>query len=145
VDLQHPSGTRHLSDEDFVRAMETQTLGAAAFRHHDHVRLAWIYLRQEGGTDPVPHAAERMRQTIRGFAEHHGAVGKYHETITTAYMRFVAAHLRQTPQIDRFEEFAAVHPELFSPGLVGRYYSESALATASAREGWIDPDLRELP
>jgi len=142
-----PSGTRQLSDAEFVAAMDGLTLSGDDFRHYDHLRLAWIFLRESNGVaGPDLHAAtDRMTQAIRRFATHHGAVGKYHDTMTRAYMRFVAAHARMTPQLDDFAEFAVAHSELFEKALPFVYYSESRLMGAAARAGWVEPDLRPLP
>jgi hypothetical protein len=135
------SGTRHLSDAEFVEAMEALTLPDEAFRHFDHVRLAWIFLR----TEEPQAASARMRRTIRRFAGHHGAPQMYHETITLAYMRFVAAHIARQPELDDFDRFAAAHPELLDRGLPLRHYSRDRLMSAEARAGWVEPDLRPLP
>jgi hypothetical protein len=137
----HPSGTRALSDDEFVAAMESGALPAAAFRHYDHLRLAWIYLRREG----LAAATARIRETIRRFAAHHGATGKYHETLTVAYMRFVAAHLAMTPELGDFDRFAEAHPALFESALPSHFYSSDRLWAEEARSGWVEPDLRPLP
>lgn len=142
-----PSGTRDLSDADFVAAFEGLTLPPERFRHYDHLRLAWILLRESdhGAGAELLAATARMAQGIRRFALHHGAPEKYHETMTRAYMRFMAAHLRLTPHVDDFDEFALVHPRLFDRSLPFAHYSESRLMSAEARVGWVAPDLRPLP
>jgi hypothetical protein len=139
-----PSGSRHLSDEAFVSAFEGLTLPDEAFRHFDHLRLAWIFLR-EAGPGGLDHACGRIRAAIRRFAAHHGAPAMYHETITVSYMRLMAAHLALSPELDRFDDFAAAHPALFDPQLPLSYYSEERLRSEEARSGWVEPDLRALP
>jgi hypothetical protein len=142
-----PLGTHGLSDAEFVAAMDGLTLSKNDFRHYDHIRLAWIFLRESHGTGGpnIDTATDRMTRAIQRFAAHHGAVGKYHDTMTRAYMRFVAAHARMTPQLDDFAEFAAAHPELFDRALPLVYYSESRLMSSDARAGWVEPDLKPLP
>jgi hypothetical protein len=143
-----PSGTRGLSDREFVAAFESLKLGNDQFRHYDHVRLAWIYLRDtgpDGGID-VPQATERMAQGIRAFALHHGgSLEKFHETITRAFVRLVAAHMRETPEMNPFSAFAAANPRLFDPQLPFEFYSRARLMSPEARAGWMDSDLRPLP
>jgi hypothetical protein len=50
------AGTLHLPEDEFVAEFESCRLPAAQFHHADHIRLAWIYLRQMN----EPEAAERM-------------------------------------------------------------------------------------
>ena len=127
--------------------MDGLTLSKDDFRHYDHLRLAWIFLRASAGHggSHIDVATDRMTRAIRRFAVHHGAIGKYHDTMTRAYMRFVAAHARMTPQLDDFAEFAVAHPELFDRALPLAYYSEARLMSSDARAGWVEPDLRPLP
>ena len=142
-----PSGTHDLSDAEFIAATDRLTLAKDDFRHYDHIRLAWILLRQSDGGDGmnVDMASDRMALAIQRFAYQHGARGKYHDTITRAYMRFVAAHVRLTPYVDEFGDFAAANPQLFDRTLPLIYYSESLLMSAAARAGWVEPDLNPLP
>ena len=142
-----PSGTHELSDAEFILAMDRLTLVKDDFCHYDHIRLAWILLRQSDGGDGmnVDVASDHMALAIQRFAHQHGARGKYHDTITRAYMRFVAAHVHLTPHADDFGEFAAANAQLFDRTLPLIYYSESLLMTAAARAGWVEPDLKPLP
>lgn len=141
----YPSGTRDLTDDEFVTAFESLTLGDDRFRHYDHVRLAWIFVRGARDAGAFARATERIATGIRRFARHHGGAAKYHETITRAYMRLVAAHVRRTPDISAFDVFATMHPDLMDKHLPRVYYSEALLSSVSAREQWVDPDITPLP
>src|SRR6059058_4957277 len=79
------SGASAWSDEDFLRAFEDLSFPADQFRHREHIRVAWLYLKSSDAT----RAAERMAAGIRRFANHHGATRKYHHTLTLAWMRLV--------------------------------------------------------
>jgi hypothetical protein len=139
---RYPSGTADLSDAEFVDAMEGLTLANERFRHYDHLRLAWIFAREA----TLDAATERMVQAIRRFALHHGgSLDKYHDTMTRAYMRFVAAHIAETPDLRDFAAFAAAHAPLFDRRLPFRYFSEALLMSSDARHHWVEPDLRPLP
>ena len=35
-----------MTDDEFAAALEALTLPPSGFRHADHVRLAWIYLKR---------------------------------------------------------------------------------------------------
>jgi len=116
----------------------TQKIG---FRHADHIRLAWIYLRE----NDYPMAEDRMRESIRKFAQMAGAGQKYHETITTAWMRLVHIASRLSAQIASFEEFAQAHAWLLNKDVIFEFYSPERLKSDSARTNWVEPDLKSFP
>src|SRR5207248_2400922 len=130
VERQHHFRVLPLSGEDPVRA-----------RPRQHPRVAWLYLR----SSDAPGAAERMCAGIRRFANHHGATGKYHHTLTLFWMRMVGIALVETAEDGGFVEFLAEHPELCGKNLPATYYSQDLLQTGAAREGWVEPDLQPLP
>ena len=129
------------SDEDFLRAFEDLSFPADLFHHREHIRVAWLYLKSSDAT----RAAEKMSEGIRRFANHHGATQKYHHTLTLAWMRLVAAALVEIPEGFTFEQFITTHPELKDARLLDQHYSKEILQTGTAREGWVEPDLRPLP
>jgi hypothetical protein len=135
------SGTAHLSDEEFLRALESCELAGDLFHHADHVRMTWLYVRRFGEAE----ARVRAAQSIQRFAAHHGSAPKYHHTMTLAWVRLIAAASRSTPEGARFEDFSARHPHLFDPAALAQYYSPELLASPAARADWIEPDLRPLP
>ena len=55
-----------MNDRDFVDAFEACAIPSRDFRHADHVRLAWIYLRER----PVLEAIARFTTSLRRFAAH---------------------------------------------------------------------------
>jgi hypothetical protein len=133
--------TAQLTDAEFLRTVEGLTIPNCAFHHRDHIRLAWIYVRQSG----VAAAEERMAQTLRRFAAHRGVPEKYHHTMTVCWMRLVADALRQAPARANFQEFVALSPELLDRKTLHRYYSQPLLDSPAARAGWIEPDITALP
>jgi 2'-5' RNA ligase len=135
------SGTMHLADAEFVRAFESCELPNTSFHHADHVRLAWLYVREHG----EEQAAQRMVEAIRRFAAFNGAAKKFHYTVTCAWVRLISAASGRTPAAKSFQEFLAAHPELLQPDRLGRYYSPAVLDSPAAREAWVPPDLTPLP
>ena len=108
--LQPASGTRDLSDSEFVAAFESCALAADAFRHYDHIRLAWAYL----GAFALTEATDRMAESIRRFALHHtGTTAKYDENLTRAWMRLVAHARATSAAAPDFATFADANPMLF--------------------------------
>ena len=65
--------------------------------------------------------------------------------MTLAWVRLIAAAQRDTPALVRFEDFLAAHPNLLDMRSLSKYYSASRLGSASARTGWMEPDLQTLP
>jgi hypothetical protein len=76
-------GTAQLHDDEFVEAFESCRLPGDQFHHEDHLRLAWIYLRQQG----MRETEARLLRGIPRFAAHHGSPGKFHHTMTIAWLR----------------------------------------------------------
>jgi hypothetical protein len=113
----------------------------ATFSHARHVEVAFDYLNQF----PFDEACQRFSGALQAFAAHAGAVQKYHHTITIAWLRLVAAARQATPGVSSFEEFAQLHPWLFTQGLVQRFFSPELLASADAKAHFVEPDLAPLP
>jgi hypothetical protein len=134
-------GTLSLSDDEFLRAFESCELPNSMFHHGDHIRAAWLYIRRCGESE----AAIFLAQGILRFATHHGSPQKYHHTMTVAWVRLVAAAHRDTPNLQRFEDFIAAHPQLLELRGLSNYYSTARLGSTAARAGWVEPDRRRLP
>ena len=112
------------------------------FRHYDHVRLAWIFLREA----ELGPATERMVVTLKRVGLHHrGDLSRYHDTLTRAFMHLVAAHIRMTPDIYSFDDFANHHASLLDKEALLHFYSDDLLNGQRARGEWVEPDLRGLP
>ena len=86
-------GSFLLGEDDFVAMVEDCRYANAEFRHADHIRLAWIYVRRYGARQ----AEQRIVDAIRRFATSAGHETKFHETQTRAWLRLVAtAHCRRS-------------------------------------------------
>lgn len=122
-----------LTNDDLLCRFENATLDGAAFDHAAHVRVAWLILR----ADPLPRALVRFSTGLQRLATALGAPGKYHETITWAFMLLIHERLAEH---DTWEAFAAAHPELFDRGILRRYYRDETLASPRARRAFVLPD-----
>lgn len=128
-----------MNDSEFLKAFEAGTL--PHFPHQAHLRMAWLYLRQNTWEE----AQARIREGIRHFAEVHGADRKYHETITLFWARLVWHCIDQAPEITDFEQFIMRFPLLMRGESIAQHYSLSLLRAEAARKAWVEPDLRPLP
>ena len=125
-----------MTDEQFVAAFESTDLPDDQFTHAGHVRVAWWYLLNS----PLPVAIQRFADALRRFATSKGVAGKYHETITVAFMLIIAERLHDARHLS-WPEFAAANPDLFDrPSVLARYYREETLASDRARQGFVMPD-----
>lgn len=128
-----------MNDQGFLQQFEEGTL--SSFPHRDHIRMAWLYLREhglEGGT-------ERIRTGIQHFAAVKGAAGKYHETITVFWARMVDHALHTLPMTDDYDSFISQHPHLLDTHIIERYYSDALLWSEQSRQEWVEPDMMRLP
>ncbi|MEZ0067805.1 hypothetical protein ABIA32_003821 [Streptacidiphilus sp. MAP12-20] len=114
--------------------------GADRFGHRQHIHLTWLAVSRLG-----PAAALELVDTgIRQAAQAAGAPGKYHATMTRAWLELVAHHAAAQPTAD-FEGFLLAAPELLDKDLLSRFYSAELLAGPTARASWVAPDLAPLP
>jgi hypothetical protein len=124
-----------VDDREFVAQFESCTLPPELFDHRNHVRLAWVYLKEE----PLLGALDRFRRSLKRYAGSLGASAKYHETITFAFLFLIHERMQPAPPAETFDAFAERNPELFEKILL-RYYREETLASALAREVFVMPD-----
>lgn len=110
------------------------------FGHREHLELAWHLLRRY----PIDDARQAMTALIRHVAGLHGAETKYHETITRAWLHFVAVHVQRW-DAGSFDAFIERNPELLDRKLIEHFYSPALISGDHARVVWAPPDLRPLP
>jgi len=123
------------ADVAFARAFERGEV--EEFHHADHVRLAWVYLREQ----PLLGAIGQFTEALQRFAARHGASALYHETITWAYLLLI--HERMSGE-ESFEEFRGANPELFrwKPSVIDALYRPETIASERARRMFVLPDAR---
>lgn len=131
-----------MTDDDFLAAFEACTLGRPDWTHQAHLRVAWAYLARH----PLEAATELVRGGIRRLNAARGAgPDAYHDTITVAFVRVIAA--RRGPPGETFPAFLARNPDLLDKSFpaVLRHYSEARLYSPDARCGFVEPDRDPLP
>lgn len=128
-----------MTDDELIRAFESAELPGDRFTHETHVRVAWTYLSRH----PFAEALGKFDTALRRFADAKGASGKYHATITIAYLLLIAERLDATPGLD-WPAFAAGNPDLLSqrPSILERYYTNDVLHSERARRVFVMPDAR---
>ena len=133
-------GLEHVSDREFVEAFESCSIAGSEFHHADHLRLAWLYVREFGETG----AEARLLSGIRKMAEQGGSPEKFHYTMTVAWLRLVVAAGGAVSTMLSFGEWAGAHPDLAEKDALLQYYSKERLECREACIGWMEPDLLPL-
>lgn len=68
-----------MTDDAFISAFETCQLKKEDFSHEGHVRMAYLYLKNNAFAD----ASTKIHEGIQRFARHHGLGSLYDEKITS--------------------------------------------------------------
>ena len=127
-----------MEDADFLAAFEAATLPEECFRHRDHVRAAWLLLREE-----TPAAAlDRFSTALKRFAASKAKSGLYHETITWAYLLLINERMERSGRKAGWQEFARANPDLLTwrPSVLDDYYTPETLRSDLARRVFLLPD-----
>jgi hypothetical protein len=121
-----------------VERLEAGTLPESCFRHTEHVRAAWVYLRRH----PFLDAVARFRAALREFAGRLGKADRFHETITWAYLVLIHERLHRSEHQQSWEQFAAANTDLldWNRSVLTRYYRAETLRSALARRVFLLPD-----
>lgn len=125
-------------DMNLLQKFESLELDADSFRHREHLRVAWTMMQQWSPLE----AMDRYIAALKRFAEHHGAIGKYHETITLFYLYEVQRRIAQQPPAPSWHDFEAANPDLAGSHheFLGRHYPAQALASNFATNHFLPPD-----
>jgi hypothetical protein len=125
-----------MNHQEFIDAFERCAVPNDRFHHRDHVRLAWIYLRDL----PLLDALGRFTTSLKRFAAANGHPELYHETITWAYLLLIHERM-QRAQAGDFEKFASENADLFAwkPSILDRYYDRDILDSELARRTFVMP------
>ena len=91
----------HLSDDEFLAALEAGMLPERCFDHAAHVRAGYLYLQRL----PFPPAAAAMCASVANYARALGKPERYHETVTIGYMTLIHAQLWQQREAAGWERF----------------------------------------
>ena len=136
---------RHLAsadDLDFRTRFESCDVAPAAFDHRAHVRLAYIYLTE----GEVETAYGMMRDALRRFIAHNGVdPGKYHDTMTRAWIMAVRHFMDRTRESASADAFIEQNPKLLDGRIMLTHYSAELLFSPEARARFVEPDLGPIP
>jgi hypothetical protein len=130
-----------MTDDEFLAAFESGVLPNHAFRHREHLRMAWLYVRRHG----AEAGTARICEGLQRFAVAHGVPQLYHETLTRFWARLMAHTVEAFPHITRFEDVRACYDGFEDRRLAYRHWRAATLDGPVARRQWVEPDVRPLP
>ena len=122
-----------------VNRLERCQLSGAEFHHRDHLAVAVAYLYSSGFDAEA--AMDKMRTSLRRFAAHVGS-SRYHETLTRFWMLQLLKHIDCGSCLGGAAQQAI--DALNDKDLPYEFYSRDLLASAEAKSGWVEPDLKEI-
>ncbi len=124
-----------MHDEEFIAQFQAGTL--EPFHHHDHVRMAWLYLQRASLLEAIANFTADLKQ----FAIAKGQPNLYHETITWGYLLLIHERVARGGEQD-WQAFAAANPDLLTweRSLLKTYYRPEILQSELARRVFIFPD-----
>lgn len=127
-----------MTNQELVERFETLTLNPELFPHREHVRLAWIYLRDY----PTLTALSKFCDGLKRFAASVGKPDLYHETITWAYLLLIRERMEKTVAWESWEDFAEKNGDLldWQSNILKRYYREETLQSDLAKRVFLFPD-----
>lgn len=127
---------RQLSDEQFLSQLENGTIDPRLFNHEAHVRMAWLYLNQDG----LKPALDSISKVIRQLDQQHGNGMKYHHTITISFSLIITLLIREKRPVS-WEDLIAKNKALSDPKeLLTEYYTDKTLYNEGSRTMFILPD-----
>jgi hypothetical protein len=130
-----------LTDQELLTRFQAASLPDDGFRHREHVRVAWLFVRRHSLLD----ALREFSLAIKRFAVARGVPQLYHETVTWAFVLIIADRQARQPAMT-WTEFAHQNPDLLSwkPSVLDRYYHSETLWSDRARRMFVWPDKQDL-
>jgi hypothetical protein len=130
-----------------VGRFRDRSLPRREWTHEAHLAVGAWHVHHLG----PERALDALREGIRRLNDAHGTpntdYGGYHETITRAYIAWLAVLLADRDPAAPLAD--AVHAVLSGPvaarDALLSFYSKAHLMSVDARRGWVEPDLRPLP
>lgn len=136
---------RQLSAEDreFLEAFTSCELAKSCWTHQAHIRMAWLQMEQ---AESYEEALKLIKAGITQFNDSVANVG-FHETVTVGFARYINHFRRLDGPGVGWRECLDRHPQLLSreKPLLHAHYTKELLYSQTARDRFVEPDLKPLP
>lgn len=130
-----------MTDAELMTALEDGSLPDSEFRHLNHVRAAYAYLR----LSTFPEAIGRMSHALRSYAASRGKAQLYHETITVAFLALINERIASGGDGGGWVGFAAANPDLLDKRFLSHYYRRETLQSPIARRVFVIGEFSPTP
>lgn len=130
-----------MNDEQLIAALEDGTLPESEFSHRNHVRIAYLYLRQWG----FAGAIERMSRSLRHYVALIGKGDRYHETITVAFLAIINERMVRFGDGAGWLGFVKANPDILDKRLLYHYYRPETLNAPIARRAFVIGEFMPNP
>ena len=120
---------------ELTRSFEARDLDASAFRHRDHVGVAYQMLQSYDFVD----ATVKYAENIKSIAAKAGVAGKFNATITFAFLSLIAERMGTTEH-SNYDDFISQNQDLMSKDILAKWYSPERLRSDLARNVFLMPD-----
>ncbi len=127
-----------LSDAEFLDQFKNAILDPKLFSHEAHLRLAWIYINNEG----LDNAIKKITHQLKNFVTALGASDKYNETVTVAAIKAVY-HFWLKSETITFQDFILENPRLKTDfkALLAAHYDIDIFNSEVAKSNFLEPTL----
>lgn len=131
-----------VEDKAFKQNMENCSFPLSAFDHEAHIRLAYVYLVDHS----VDESVILVKKTLLGFLKQNGIdSGKYHETLTKAWLLAVKHFLVKSGACLSAKEFISKNPIILDAKIMLTHYSREHIFSDKAKNQFVQPDLDPIP
>jgi len=134
-----------VDDLEFLQRFEAAAIPSEEWRHRDHVRMAFLYLRDAAFESAVESIRSGIQKLNRANQVPEGPLMGFHETATIACARVVAATMATHGPVESSQALLDENPHLLSRTLLRLYYSRDRIISREAKAGFVEPDLAPLP
>ena len=129
-----------MNDNQFLAAFQACTLDE--FRHRDHIKVAYLYLRRHSLDEAIAKTRAGLQALAKAWAAPVNDLEKgYHETMTQAWVRLVHLALSEHGPTETADAFCDQHPQLMHKTFLDSFYSRERLINWQAKREFLEPDL----
>jgi len=127
--------------DEVVSGFDAATLPPERLDHRAHLVVALAYVRRHGAAVETP-----FKQALGRYLDAQaGGRGAYHETITLAWLRLVAAFAEEVAALPLAEAAQRLCERYADKHALAVHYSRQRLMSDEARARWVAPDVEALP
>jgi hypothetical protein len=105
-----------MTDDELLARFETGAIDPGAFRHRDHLRVAWVCLRRHGRRD----TERRLLAALQALAARAGKPDKFSAPLTLAWVARIASATAALPADHSFDDLLLYHPGLLDRAAVSQ-------------------------